>query len=283
MILSPLLLLVAAIVLGPLTLILFAAAWFMFFFVLPVYAFILSVFVGPLGAVAAFISVLHLSRKVTVLLLTMIFFPRLQGVMFDTVLSKEGMYEVVFAYNLRRQHSEINTNIPWLLVNRVIPFFIQEAALFVLHFIPILGPLISIAIRAPTLAFNLHQRYYKLANWKHEQTSASYWKFTLEYFQFGVVASVLELIPGLTFLFMFTNAVGMALWTVDNRKLLNDIAISTHVPESPMEEINIDFAEEFQAELPAAAVKKREYLKAPLNNMKARIWSSGRNFPAERT
>lgn len=256
--------------------ILFTVAWALFIFVFPLYSLVLMVVFGPMGIVGAFFSTLHLSRKVVALILKMIFFPRIQAVMFDAVLSREGLYDLVFNHNLGNEQSNTKLDIPELLLNKILPKFLIELTLLVLQFVPIMGPIIVLTIRAPTKASELHKRYYVLMNWTPSDIYRCYWKYHLEYLQFGLMVFLLEMVPGFTFFFMFTNNVGMALWTIDHHKDLKKIC-SKHRPRL-QESTNLALAEVAPSSLdpPSISLRRREYLKYPLNTVRARIWTAGR-------
>lgn len=264
----------------PLAVLLLSVVWGMFLFVFPTYAIVLTLFLGPLGFIASFLSTLHLSRKIVSLVLKLILFPRFQSVMFDAILSREGLYDVVHCHNIMKEQSKRNFDLPSLLLTKFLPTFAAELTLLVVQFIPILGPLIILVARAPAKAYEIHERYFTLMRWDDQQKNKCYWHFRLEYIQFGLMALVLELIPGLTFFFMFTSNVGMALWSVDNHEKLGEIGrpTSSHGPimkEPTAQDLpDLSETENPNVEIIANEVKKREYLKLPINSVKSRIWNA---------
>lgn len=92
-----------------------------------------------------------------------------------------------------------------------------------LNAIPVLGTVAWIYLNGFVYAWELHQMYFDLigadlkVSFSHEhQDQRSYVsKHKARYASFGSIAFLLELIPGFNFIFLFTNAVGSALWAVD--------------------------------------------------------------------
>lgn len=247
----------------------------MFFMVFPPYAVLLSLVLGPMGLLSALLSVLHLTRKLMILMLKALFFSRLQAVMFDAVLTREGLYNVVFGHNLKKEQSQKTIDVPGLLANQLLPFLVTESLLLFVHFIPMIGPFLVLFVRAPTKANSFHQRYFKLMEWNYKTQNNCFWNFRLEYTQFGVMALLLEMIPGLTLLFMFTNNIGMALWTVENHDKLQELGGKYNGPvivDPTASTLSVITKEPEEVIAPVTEVRRREYLKLPLNTMKARIW-----------
>lgn len=275
LLLSPLLLLVFAVFFVPLTMLLALVAWVMFFVVFPPYALLLSLVLGPMGLLSAFLSVLYLSRKLMVLFLKALFFSQVQAVMFDAVLTREGLYNVVFGHNLKKEQSSGTIDVPGFLANKLLPFIVTESLLLLVHFVPIVGPFLVLFIRAPTKANSFHQRYFKLMEWNFKAQNNCFWKYRLEYTQFGVMALLLEMIPGFTLLFMFTNNIGMALWSVENHDKFQEFGGKYNGPvitDLTAPAVSVITQEPEEVIVPAPEVRRREYLKLPLNTMRARIW-----------
>lgn len=196
---------------------------FLFFVVFPVYAIGATLIMGPIGILASFVSILQTSRRVTILLLNMIFIGRIQDVMFDAILNREGLYELTFDYNRNKESKTGSTNTRMWLTHRVMPGVTRGLLYFVLDMVPIIGPLIFVYSKAPTKTYKSHKRDYKLMRWNHRQIQLFSRKVASHYSAFGVVALLLEMIPGMTVFFMFTSNIGLALWTVDNHKRFQSI------------------------------------------------------------
>ncbi|KAI9484501.1 hypothetical protein BDB00DRAFT_132054 [Zychaea mexicana] len=97
--------------------------------------------------------------------------------------------------------------------------FILKPVLFLvslpLNLIPVIGPVAFIGIQGLTRGGQTHKRYFDLYEWtaarRQRQIEQAFW----QYHQFGVVASVLEMIPFAGFVFSYTNHIGAAMWVMD--------------------------------------------------------------------
>ncbi|PNP60071.1 hypothetical protein THARTR1_00095 [Trichoderma harzianum] len=61
----------------------------------------------------------------------------------------------------------------------------------------------------------VHSRYFQLKNWSESQRTQWLNNHTGAYASFGVVATLLEMIPVASIFFSYTNTVGAALWAAD--------------------------------------------------------------------
>lgn len=188
--------------------------------------------------ISALLSVLHLSRKLIVLFLNLVLLERIQKVIFDAVLNREGLYDVVFNYNIRNESSSKVSDIPTIIFGQLIPFVLSECACFFVQCIPLIGPLIVLLVKAPKKAFSMHQRYFKLMNFNFKKENSCFSKFRSEYLQIGVMVYVLEMIPCMTIFFLFTNNIGMALWTVDQHEAFIEGPAVKSVCEDPVNDEN---------------------------------------------
>ncbi|TDZ18254.1 Outer spore wall protein RRT8 [Colletotrichum orbiculare MAFF 240422] len=84
-----------------------------------------------------------------------------------------------------------------------------------LNFIPIVGTGIFILLQARSRGQGVHGRYFQLKNWSSSRRADWLKKHTGPYTAFGLVATVLEMIPFASIIFTFTNTVGAALWAAD--------------------------------------------------------------------
>jgi hypothetical protein len=77
-----------------------------------------------------------------------------------------------------------------------------------LNIVPVVGPFCFISIQALFRGGMAHQRYFQLYQWtpaqRQRRIEACFW----QYHRFGLVATALEMIPFVGYLFMYTNEVG---------------------------------------------------------------------------
>lgn len=193
-----------------------------FFLILyPILTLGVSSFLGPIGAVTAFATVLQLLSKATAVVMKITYFPKLQGAVFTSVLERQGFHELEMR---RRMSQKRSTNDVALILNdfngfvkcRTIPFLSSEIMSIACGFVPILGPCLSIYIRAPHKARRFHKKYFLLIEADMYQTRKFYQRHKAEYLSFGAVAICLEMIPFALVFFMFTSNIGMALWAADH-------------------------------------------------------------------
>lgn len=90
--------------------------------------------------------------------------------------------------------------------------FFLRSTLFVLtlplNVIPIIGPLGFLSIQALFRGGAAHKRYFQLYKWTPEQRQHRIETYFWQYQRFGLVATALEMIPFLGYLFVYTNQVG---------------------------------------------------------------------------
>lgn len=90
--------------------------------------------------------------------------------------------------------------------------FLLRSALFVLtlplNVIPVIGPLGFLSIQALFRGGAAHKRYFQLYKWTPEQRQRRIETYFWQYQRFGLVATALEMIPFVGYLFMYTNQVG---------------------------------------------------------------------------
>ncbi|KAI2639421.1 hypothetical protein GGS21DRAFT_548823 [Xylaria nigripes] len=84
-----------------------------------------------------------------------------------------------------------------------------------LNFIPVVGTGIFIILQGRARGSSVHGRYFQLKNWSPSQRRDWLEQHNGPYTAFGTVATLLEMIPVASILFMFTNTVGAALWAAD--------------------------------------------------------------------
>lgn len=84
-----------------------------------------------------------------------------------------------------------------------------------LNFIPVVGTLVFIAIQGRNRGKTVHSRYFQLKKWSVSRQTDWLRIHVAPYTAFGLVATILEMIPFVSILFTFTNTVGAALWAAD--------------------------------------------------------------------
>ena len=77
-----------------------------------------------------------------------------------------------------------------------------------LNIIPIVGPFCFISIQALFRGGMAHRRYFQLYNWSSSQRQRRMETYFWQYQRFGMVATALEMIPFVGYLFMYTNQIG---------------------------------------------------------------------------
>lgn len=84
-----------------------------------------------------------------------------------------------------------------------------------LNFIPVVGTIIFVVLTARSRGTGVHERYFQLKQWNSSQKSDWLQKHTGPYTAFGLMATVLEMIPLASIVFSFTNTVGAAIWAAE--------------------------------------------------------------------
>jgi len=84
-----------------------------------------------------------------------------------------------------------------------------------LNFIPVVGTIIFIVLQARSRGQTVHGRYFQLKKWSAPRRSDWLKKHAGPYTSFGLVASLLEMIPLASIFFTYTNTVAAALWAAD--------------------------------------------------------------------
>jgi hypothetical protein len=84
-----------------------------------------------------------------------------------------------------------------------------------LNFIPVVGTFAFILIQARNRGKSVHGRYFQLKKWSPSRQGDWLRKHVGPYTSFGLVASLLEMIPLASIFFTYTNTVAAALWAAD--------------------------------------------------------------------
>ncbi|ATY60270.1 hypothetical protein A9K55_005574 [Cordyceps militaris] len=84
-----------------------------------------------------------------------------------------------------------------------------------LNFIPIVGTVAFVFLQGRNRGRSVHERYFQLKKWTDAQKSKWVDTHVGAYTSFGLVATVLEMVPIASMFFTYTNTVGAALWAAD--------------------------------------------------------------------
>ncbi|KAI0894457.1 hypothetical protein F4806DRAFT_124686 [Annulohypoxylon nitens] len=84
-----------------------------------------------------------------------------------------------------------------------------------LNLIPVIGTIIFIIFQGQSRGSAIHARYFQLKGWSSHQRRDWVQRHAGPYTTFGIIATLLEMIPILSMFFAFTNTVGAALWAAD--------------------------------------------------------------------
>ncbi|KAK3191181.1 hypothetical protein K4F52_002769 [Lecanicillium sp. MT-2017a] len=84
-----------------------------------------------------------------------------------------------------------------------------------LNFIPVVGTLVYVYMQGRNRGRMIHDRYFQLKQWSKAQKAQWQQKHLGPYTGFGLVATMLEMIPVASIFFTYTNTVGAALWAAD--------------------------------------------------------------------
>ncbi|KAL9088331.1 MAG: hypothetical protein Q9165_006256 [Trypethelium subeluteriae] len=84
-----------------------------------------------------------------------------------------------------------------------------------LNFIPVVGTVLFVMLQGKRTGPFLHSRYFELKEMSRRQQEQFIEERRGAYTGFGVVATLLEMVPVVGIFFAFTNTVGAALWASD--------------------------------------------------------------------
>lgn len=186
----------------------------------PVQAFFTIVFAGPFGLVSAWVTVLQQAGFISALICGICILPEVQKSVFDTVLSQEIKGSEWCLERLRLDikvpfYVQIGSLIFTIPAVLILPFVLSKGVvLMAIGLIPVMGAVIVALIQASSTGLKSHSRYFALKGYSDDQVRDIYRANTAQYIGFGIVANFLLAIPLLGLFFMFTNAVGAALWAV---------------------------------------------------------------------
>ncbi|KAG5921244.1 hypothetical protein E4U42_005929 [Claviceps africana] len=96
-----------------------------------------------------------------------------------------------------------------------------------LNFIPVVGTVAFLYLQARNRGEMVHGRYFQLKEWSTSQKREWLDKHTGAYTAFGMIATLLEMIPLANIFFTYTNTVGAALWAADIEELNTNMTDET--------------------------------------------------------
>jgi len=110
--------------------------------------------------------------------------------------------------------------------------FIRYVMYLPLNFIPIVGTAMFILLQGKSRGPAAHSRYFQLKRFSNAQKNEWVNENIAAYTSFGVVATLLELIPFASIPLSFTNTVGAALWAADIEKNGTQMTTAPHLREA---------------------------------------------------
>ncbi|KAF7721255.1 hypothetical protein EC973_005000 [Apophysomyces ossiformis] len=96
--------------------------------------------------------------------------------------------------------------------------FLRPAVFLVtlpLYIIPVAGPAMFLSIQAVFKGGETHKRYFAVYKWTDTQRERRVEYACWQYYRFGMIATLLEMVPFAGFLFSYTNQIGAAMWAMD--------------------------------------------------------------------
>jgi uncharacterized protein involved in cysteine biosynthesis len=193
-------------------------------FLYPVQAGVALFFNGPSGLVTAWLALLHESSMAAQLISEIFLLPTPLRSLFDTVLSMEGLDEMVVAGRLRKRLDDspivrVKKFVKHTPKNLIFPLWTLKCAIKIsLHFVPFFGPVCLVILEGPKHGRRMHRRYFELKGLNVKQEKAYISERRGQYMGFGMVAAGFESVPIMGLFFNFTNCVGAALWAANVEK-----------------------------------------------------------------
>ncbi|KAA8912029.1 hypothetical protein FN846DRAFT_903912 [Sphaerosporella brunnea] len=134
---------------------------------------------------------------------------------FDQVLVSENMTDLVKNGRELKTGSSLGR-----LIKKPFAIFSPQAVIryflyLPLNFIPVVGTAVFLVVQGREQGPSYHNRYFQLKSYTKAQKEAFIERNNPAYIAFGTAATLLQLVPGLSILFLYTNTVGAALWAVD--------------------------------------------------------------------
>ena len=190
----------------------------------------LAIFHGPLAWFQAAILLLGIGTAITALLFEGFFVDETLVDIFDAVLVDKGFADLVKTSRHVDSQEDIQNPVKRLgrpQISAVYsPFSLRQILEFVillpLNFIPIAGTILFLVLTGYRAGPLHHWRYFKLLSLSKKERKATVRKRRFSYTWFGTSALLLQLVPGLSMLFLLTTACGSALWVAKLEKARRD-------------------------------------------------------------
>ena len=181
---------------------------------------LLAIFHGPLAWINAAFLVLGEGAAIIALLFEAFFVDETLVDVFDAVLVKEGLGDLVAQGRLLRPDGETPVKQLGKPTTSAVysPFSFRQIIEFIiflpLTLIPVAGVPVFLVLTGHRAGPLHHWRYFKLLGCSKKESRALIQQRKLSYTWFGTFALLLQLVPGLSMLFLLTTAAGSALWVV---------------------------------------------------------------------
>lgn len=199
----------------------------MFLFLYPIEVVVYTFLTGPLGFFTAWVAICQQAGFISGLLVTYLLMPEILRSAFDAVLTRECADDLLLISKLKSlKKVPFLTKFGGFIIaipdSLVLPYIISKAVfVWLLNLIPILGPCLLILFIAPSKGLRAHSRYFALKGYDTSQIKDIYKKHMGLYTGFGITAAVIEQTPILSMLFIYTNTLGAALWSVSIEEQMN--------------------------------------------------------------
>ncbi|KAI9805325.1 MAG: hypothetical protein M1833_005778 [Piccolia ochrophora] len=192
---------------------------FMFVFAYFPQAAVLSIFNGPLAVFSTVLLTLSESSTLaTVLSKTFLIEDALVDTFDGTLLARnmtnivsEGRQVKAGGDPIAKLGKLVKTPFAKFTPKAIIRYFIYLP----LNFIPVVGTIIFLVLQGRRTGPFAHARYFQLKGWPESEKASYVHQHQAAYTSFGLVATLLELVPVASIFFAFTNTVGAALWAAD--------------------------------------------------------------------
>ncbi|CCE65403.1 hypothetical protein TPHA_0L00470 [Tetrapisispora phaffii CBS 4417] len=194
-----------------------------YIFLFPTTAILYLFLLGPFGPVLAVIDLILHSNSLAKSFCKHIILTRVRDNIFDLTLERKGCYDIIKSAKLLKKNPNADATVKnWRQLNKykdiliftkdltykIIIYFI----LFLISLFPIIGPLVVNFLVSPERAHGYLMRYFVLNN-DDKKTSKKYRNAHLANFLcFGMMAGLLEFLPGSSIITFTTNTVAGALW-----------------------------------------------------------------------
>ncbi|PNS19680.1 hypothetical protein CAC42_7524 [Sphaceloma murrayae] len=191
----------------------------MFFFTYLPQAAVLAIFNGPIAAVTT--ALLVLSEASTIFMVAAKAFLIEDSLVdtFDGTLVSKGQTELIASNRQVKSGSDPIARLGKLVskpFQRFTPSAIIRYFMYLpLNFIPVVGTVIFVILQGKRNGPTLHQRYFQLKGMNKSRQDDFVEQRTGAYTGFGVVSTLLEMVPVVGIFFAFTNQTGAALWAAD--------------------------------------------------------------------